>query len=61
MTKTEWVDGKLLVSLADPERENPRLVRRLVELGAQVQFVTELRHSLEDLYLDLLEKTDAAN
>ncbi len=61
VTKTEWVAGKLVVSLTDPEQQNPQLVSRLVELGAQVQFVTELRHSLEDLYLDLLEKTDAAN
>lgn len=59
--KVERVDGKLLVSLADPERQNPVLVRRLVELGAEVQFVNELRYSLEDLYLDLLEGSDAAH
>ncbi|MBU1050393.1 ABC transporter ATP-binding protein [Candidatus Bipolaricaulota bacterium] len=55
ITKTEWVNGRLLVSLSDPETENPTLVRRLVELGADVQFVNELRISLEDLYLDLME------
>jgi ABC-type multidrug transport system ATPase subunit len=59
--KAEWVDGKLLVSLADPERENPLLVRRLVELGGEVQFVTELRYSLEDLYLDLMEGAHASH
>ena len=59
--KVERVDGKLLVSLADPERQNPVLVRRLVELGAEVQFVNELRYSLEDLYLDLLEGSDEAH
>jgi len=55
ITKTEWIDGKLLVSLSNPETENPILVRKLVELGAQVQFVSELKVSLEDLYLDLME------
>lgn len=55
ITKTEWVDGKLLVSLSDPVTENPVLVRRLVGLGADVQFVSELAVSLEDLYLDLME------
>jgi len=55
ITKTEWIDGKLLVSLSDPDTENPILIRKLVELGADVQFVSELKVSLEDLYLDLME------
>lgn len=55
ITNTEWAEGRLLVSLSDPETENPMLVRKLVELGADVQFVSELRMSLEDLYLDLME------
>lgn len=55
ITKTEWMDGRLLVSLADPDTQNPDLVRKLVELGADVQFVSELKVSLEDLYLDLME------
>jgi ABC-2 type transport system ATP-binding protein len=54
----EVVDNKLVVGLDDPEAENPVLVRRLVEAGAEVQFVGELRHSLEDVYLRLL-KTQA--
>ena len=31
------------------------LIETLVELGADVQFVSELKVSLEDLYLDLME------
>jgi len=60
ITKTEWIDGRLLVSLSDPESENPSLVRKLVELGADVQFVSELKVSLEDLYLDLMEENHAS-
>ena len=58
--RIDVVDGRLVVSLNDPETENPMLVRRLVELGAEVQFVTELRVSLEDMYLDLMEAGDAS-
>lgn len=60
ITKTEWVDDRLLVSLSDPSTDNPALVRRLVELGADVQFVSELKVSLEDLYLDLMEDNHAS-
>jgi ABC-2 type transport system ATP-binding protein len=54
-------DGcRLLVDLADPEVKNPLLVHRLVELGGEIQFVTELRHSLEQVYLSLIEEDRAA-
>jgi len=59
--KIERVDNTLVVSLSDPEEENPILVSRLVELGAKVQFVNELRVSLEDLYLDLMKENNASN
>jgi ABC-2 type transport system ATP-binding protein len=51
----EAVDNKLVVGLDDPEADNPALVRQLVEAGANIQFVGELRHSLEDVYLRLLD------
>lgn len=49
------MDGKLLASVSDPEAENPQLVRALVQAGAEVQFVGELRQSLEDVYLRLVQ------
>jgi ABC-2 type transport system ATP-binding protein len=48
------VDNKLVVGLDDPETHNPVLVRMLVGAGADVQFVGELRHSLEDVYMSLI-------
>ncbi len=48
------LDARLVVALDDPEADNPALVRRLVEAGAEIQFVGELRHSLEDVYLRLI-------
>ncbi len=49
------IDHKLLVSLDDPETHNPEIVRLLVGSGADIQFVGELRHSLEDVYLQLVK------
>jgi ABC-2 type transport system ATP-binding protein len=57
----ERLENKLVIALDDPERDNPLLVNRLVELGARIQFVNELRVSLEDLYLDLMEGGDASD
>ncbi len=50
------VDNRLVISLDAPEEQNPVIVRRLVELGADVQFVGELRHSLEDVYLNVIRE-----
>jgi ABC-2 type transport system ATP-binding protein len=59
--KVERVDDALVFSLTDPETENPVLVKRRVELGASVQYVNELKVSLEDLYLDMMEGNDVTN
>jgi ABC-2 type transport system ATP-binding protein len=52
--KVEAVDNKLVAAVAEPESANPDLIRALVEAGADIQFVGELRHSLEDIYLQLV-------
>ncbi len=49
------IDERLVVNLDDPEKNNPDLVRALVGAGADVQFVGELRRSLEDVYLQLIK------
>jgi ABC-2 type transport system ATP-binding protein len=56
ISEAKAVDNKLLVTLDDPEAHNPEIVRLLVGAGADVQFVGELRHSLEDVYLRLMER-----
>ena len=53
----EAIDNKLVVRLADPDLRNPDILRMLVAAGADVQFVGELRHSLEDVYLQLMRDT----
>lgn len=50
------LDSKLLVTVDEPEQVNPDLVRLLVSEGADIQFVGELRRSLEDVYLQLVKQ-----
>ncbi len=47
-------DNKLYVDVADPEADNPAIVALLVKQGAEVEFVTELKRGLEDVYLRLV-------
>lgn len=54
--ETQVIDGKLVVTMDEPEKRNPEIIRSLVEAGADIQFVGELRHSLEDVYLQLVQE-----
>ncbi len=51
--------GQLTIDLDDPAAQNPALVQALVNSGASVQFVYELKHSLEDVYLSLINHAAA--
>lgn len=53
--RVQAVDNKLVAAVEEPESQNPALIRILVEAGAELQFVGELRHSLEDIYLELVK------
>lgn len=46
--------GSLVLHVNAPERDNPELVRMLVKAGADIQFITEDSHSLEDVYFKVL-------
>lgn len=50
----DLADRKLLLGLQDPEEQNPAVVKAIVEAGGQIQFVGELHHSLEEVYLALV-------
>lgn len=49
-------DNKLILDMDDPERDNPEVVRAVVKAGGDVQYVTELRSTLEDVYLKLIRE-----
>jgi ABC-2 type transport system ATP-binding protein len=48
-------NGSLVVSSDDPPRTNARVVRALVEAGADVAWVTERKVHLEEVYLRIIE------
>jgi len=58
VSEAKVIDNKLLVTLDDPEAHNPDIIRTLVGAGADIQFVGELRHSLEDVYLQLIKNVE---
>lgn len=51
------VDQKLVVGMDDPEVMNPQIIRLLVGSGADILFVGELRHSLEEIYMQTMRET----
>ncbi len=59
--EVETVDNKLVVSLNDPEESNPKIVNALVAAGAQIQFVGEIRHSLEQIYLEMVKSSESGH
>jgi ABC-2 type transport system ATP-binding protein len=59
VNEVQALDHKLVVGLPEPEQQNPVIVRQLVEAGAAIQFVGELRHSLEDIYLKLIQQVES--
>jgi ABC-2 type transport system ATP-binding protein len=52
-------ENKLILDIDNPEKDNPQLVRAVVKAGRDVQYVTELRSSLEDVYLKLVREAEA--
>ncbi len=45
----------MVVSLKEPEKENPAILRSVQNAGGNVVFVTEVGSSLEDVYLKLVK------
>ncbi len=52
-------DNKLVLELENPEVDNPQVVKAVVLAGGNVQYVTELRSTLEDVYLKLIREISA--
>ncbi len=50
-------ENKLILDVDDPEKDNPRLVKTIVAAGGNIQYVTDVRSTLEDVYLKLIRGT----
>jgi ABC-2 type transport system ATP-binding protein len=46
--------NQLILSVRNPEEDNPQVITWLTKQGIHVQFVSEEEHSLEDVYLKLI-------
>ena len=60
VSAVEQLENKLVVSMAEPEKTNPSITRLLVEQGADIQFIGEVRQSLEQIYLEMLHSESEA-
>ena len=49
-------NNKLIIEVADPEKDNPLIVNAIVKAGGQIQYVTRFSPSLEDAYLKFVRK-----
>ena len=52
--RVDWADTATSDGLSPVARHNPALIAALVAQGAEIQFVTEARASLEQVYLELV-------
>jgi ABC-2 type transport system ATP-binding protein len=52
-------DNKLILDIDNPEKDNPEVVRAIVQAGGNIQYITELRSTLEDVYLKLIREAPA--
>lgn len=46
--------NSIVISLKDPEKENPEILKSIQSAGGNIVFVTEVSSSLEDVYLKLV-------
>jgi hypothetical protein len=52
--QVERDSNALLVTLEDPDRDNPAMIGALAAAGASIQYVQASDASLEDVYLQLV-------
>jgi len=55
--KIEVADNKLIIDVADPDKENPTIIAAIASAGGLIQEVTHLVPTLEDVYLQIVKET----
>ena len=55
----EVVENKLVVSLDEPEKLNPVITRALIDAQADIQFIGEIKQSLERVYLEMIRSEES--
>ncbi len=49
-------NNRLTIDVVDPEKENPTIIRAIVEAGGNVRSVSVTGSTLEDAYLKLVKE-----
>jgi ABC-2 type transport system ATP-binding protein len=50
-------ENRIILALADPQKENPDFVQAVVAAGGRIQYVTQLNPGLEETYLKVIKET----
>ena len=50
-------ENRIILTLADPQKENPDFVQQIVSAGGRIQYVTQLNPGLEETYLKVIQET----
>jgi ABC-2 type transport system ATP-binding protein len=50
-------EDRIILTLADPQKENPDFVQAIASAGGRVVYVTQLNPGLEETYLKVIEET----
>jgi ABC-2 type transport system ATP-binding protein len=56
-SRNALIDGnRLIIDVANGEKENPKFIEAIVSAGGHIQYVSELSPSLEDIYLKIVRE-----
>jgi len=58
VSKLDMIDNSFIIELAQPEKNIPNVVNKLVSLGARIQQVGDVEHSLEEVYTTLIREEE---
>lgn len=50
------IDNSFIIELAQPDKHIPDVISKLVEMGARIQHVSDVEHSLEEIYTTLMRE-----
>lgn len=49
-------ENRIILTLADPQKENPDFVQEIVSAGGRIQYVTQLNPGLEETYIKFIQE-----
>jgi ABC-2 type transport system ATP-binding protein len=51
-------ENRIILTIADPEKENPDFIEEIVSAGGRIQYVTQLNPGLEETYIKVIQETE---